>query len=102
MAFGLAVPAVFGRVEGEGLFDVAAGAQPGRVVGCGDEFGAGEVEVAFAGPFGGKAQAAAEFEFGLEEVGLEPVGRGVRQRARRAPRRPPRSASACTPAVPCP
>jgi hypothetical protein len=35
------------------------------VLGRRDELGAGQVEVALAGAFDGKAQAAAEFELGL-------------------------------------
>ncbi|MFE4869909.1 hypothetical protein [Streptomyces sp. NPDC056682] len=68
-----AVPAAFGGVVGEGLLDFTSGSQPRRVLGCRDELRAGQVEVALARAFGGKAKAAAEFEFGLEEVGLEPA-----------------------------
>lgn len=52
MAFDLAVPTARGGIKGEGLFDLAAGPQPRGVLGCGDELGAGQVEVALAGAFG--------------------------------------------------
>lgn len=58
------------------LLDFAPGAEPWRVLGRRDELRASQVEVALAGAFGWKAQAAAEFEFGLEEIGLQPVDRG--------------------------
>ncbi|MGY4919465.1 hypothetical protein ACWD9K_30360 [Streptomyces sp. 900116325] len=62
MPFHLAVPAAFGGVVSEGLLDLTSSPQPRGVLGCGDELGAGQVEVAFAWAFGGEAQAPAEFE----------------------------------------
>src|SRR6185312_1179644 len=50
LAFDLAVPAAFGGVDGERFLDLAAGAEPGRVLGRGDELSAGQVEVTLARP----------------------------------------------------
>ena len=58
VAFDLAVPSTGSGVEGDGLLDLAAGAEPGRVLGRGDELGAGQVEVALARPLGGQAEAS--------------------------------------------
>lgn len=71
--FDLARPAAFDGVLGELLFTSEPGPQARGVLARGEELRAAEVEVALAGPFGGCPQAVAEFEFGLEEVGLEPV-----------------------------
>ena len=49
VAFDFAVPAVFGGVVCEVVFQSVSGPQPWGVGGCGDELGAGEVEVALAG-----------------------------------------------------
>jgi hypothetical protein len=60
------------------LLDGEAGAEVRLVLAGGDELGAGQDQVAFTGPFLGQTQAVPEFEFGLEEVGLQPVdGIGV-------------------------
>ena len=72
VSFGLTVPAAGDGVSYQGSLGVQALSQPRCVVTGGQELGAGEHEVAFAGPFGGGAEAVAEFEFGLEEVGLQP------------------------------
>jgi hypothetical protein len=69
----LAGPAALVGVLDELLFDVESGSQPRGVLAGGDELGAGQVEVALAWAFGRETQAVAEFEFGFEEVGLEPV-----------------------------
>lgn len=78
MSFDLALPAAPSGVVDELLLDGEARAQPGCVVAGGEELRAGQHEIAFARSLGGCAQAVAEFEFGLEEVGLQPVhGVGV-------------------------
>ncbi len=76
MAFDLALPAAGGGVVDELLFDGEAGSKSGGVVAGGEELRTGEHEVAFARAFDGCAQAVAEFEFGLEEVSLQP-GHGL-------------------------
>jgi hypothetical protein len=81
VAFGLAGPAALAGVLDELLLDVQPGPEPWGVLGGGDELGAGQVEVALAWALGGQAQAVAEFELGLEEVGLEPVDRLIGQDA---------------------
>jgi hypothetical protein len=65
--------AAFFGVAGQLALDLQALAQARRVLGGRDELGAGQVEVAFARAFPGQAQAVTEFEFGLVEVGLDPV-----------------------------
>jgi hypothetical protein len=49
------VPATLGGVTSEGLLDLTSGPQPWGVVGCGDQLGAGQVEVALARPLGRQA-----------------------------------------------
>jgi hypothetical protein len=71
--FDFAGPAALVGVLDELVFNLQTGSQSWGVVGGGDELGAGQVEVAFAGAFGRQAQAVAELEFGLEEVALQPV-----------------------------
>jgi hypothetical protein len=73
MAVDFALPASLSGVVGELGLDAEAFAEPRGVLGGGDELGAGQVEVAFARAFLGQAQAVAEFQLGLVEVGLEPV-----------------------------
>jgi hypothetical protein len=51
--FDFAGPAAFVGVLDELLFDLQAGPEPWGVVRGGDELGAGQVEVALAGAFGG-------------------------------------------------
>ncbi|MFI2354571.1 hypothetical protein ACH5AG_07775 [Streptomyces anulatus] len=75
VALDLAVPPAGFSVGYQLLFSAESFAQSWSVLGCGDELRAGQVEVALAGPLLGQAQAAAEFEFGLVEVGLQPVQR---------------------------
>jgi len=55
------------------------GAQSGRVPGSGEELAAAQVEVALAGALLRQAQAAAQFELGFEEIGLQPVDVGWRE-----------------------
>jgi hypothetical protein len=71
--FGLAGPAVLAGVVDELLLDLQPGSQPWGVLAGGDELGAGQVEVAFTRALGRQAQAVAELELGLEEIGLQPV-----------------------------
>ncbi|MFC4016274.1 hypothetical protein ACFOY2_54345 [Nonomuraea purpurea] len=73
VSFDLAGPTALVGVLDELVLDFQPGVEPWRVVRGGDELGAGQVEVTLAGPLGGKAEAATELEFGLEEVALEPV-----------------------------
>jgi Phage integrase family len=75
VAVGLAVPAAFLGVAGQLALDLQTLAQARRVLGSGDELGAGQVEVAFARAFPGQAQAVAEFQFGLA---LLPIYAGLR------------------------
>lgn len=72
VALDLALPAAGGGVVDELLFDVETGAEARRVVAGGEELRAGQHQVALARPFGWGAQAVAEFELGLEEIGLQP------------------------------
>ncbi len=72
VAFDLTVPSAAGRIVDELLFDSKACLEPWCVVPGGQELGTGEHEVALARPFRRCAQAVAEFEFGLEKVGLQP------------------------------
>lgn len=64
-------PSSRGGVVDELLLDLKACAQPGCVVAGGEELRAGQHEVALARTLGRGAQAVAEFELGLEEVGLQ-------------------------------
>lgn len=73
LSFGLAGSAAFDGVLGELLLAGEPGPQARWALAGGEELRAAEVEIALAGPFGGCSQAVAEFEFGLEEVRLEPV-----------------------------
>jgi hypothetical protein len=73
VSFDFAVPASSPGVGDELVFGAQALSDAGGAVAGGDEFGAGEHEVAFAGSLGWEAQAVPEFEFGFQEVGLEPV-----------------------------
>ncbi|WP_171075125.1 hypothetical protein [Nonomuraea basaltis] len=75
VSFDLASPAPFAGVLDQLLFHLQPGPQAWGVVGRGDELGAGQVEVAFARTFAGQTQAVTEFQFGLEEVALQPVDR---------------------------
>jgi Domain of unknown function (DUF4158)/Tn3 transposase DDE domain len=77
VAVDLAWPASLLGVFGETQLGLAAGAESRGVLGCRDELGAGEVEVALAGAFARQAQAVSEFELGFEEVGLQPIDRGA-------------------------
>ncbi len=52
---------------------IRRGPQPRRVVARRHELRTGKHEVTLARAFLGQPQAVAEFEFGLEEVGLQPV-----------------------------
>lgn len=76
VSFDLAVPASLAGVVDELRFGGQSLLEAGGVGGGVEELRAGEDEVAFAGSFLGQAEAVAEFEFGLEEVGLQP-GHGV-------------------------
>ena len=58
VTFDLAVPAVSGSIERQLLLDLVAGAETRRVVGRGDEFRAGEVEVALTRALGREAKTA--------------------------------------------
>ena len=73
VSFDLAGPAAFNGVLGQLLLAGEPCPQAWGVLAGGEELRAAQVEVAFAGPLGREPQAVAEFEFGLEEVGLEPV-----------------------------
>jgi hypothetical protein len=75
VSFNFAWPATFADVVNEFGFAVEAFSPPRRELGCGDELGAGEVEVAFTWTFLRQAQAVSEFQFDFVEVGLEPVDR---------------------------
>lgn len=75
VAFHLAVPAALGCLCGEGALGGMPLEEPWGVGGGSDEFRAGQVEVAFAGSLEGEPEAVSELEFGLEEVGLEPLHR---------------------------
>lgn len=76
VAFDLAAPAVVGGLGRESQLGGVSLAEPGCVGRGGDEFGAGQEEVALAGAFAGKAEAVPELEFGLEEARLEPLDGG--------------------------
>jgi hypothetical protein len=75
-------PAALLGVGDELFLAVESGSEPGAVIAGGEELGTGEGEVAFAGALGGEAEAVAEFQLGLEEVGLQPATSN-QQRARR-------------------
>jgi hypothetical protein len=77
VSFDLTGPAAFGCVGDELFFGVQPFLQPGDVLRCGDELGAAQVDVALARTLLGQAQAVAELEFGLVEVGLQPVEGGL-------------------------
>ena len=66
----LAWPAACSGIVDELLLQLNARTKAGCVVAGGEELRAGQHEVAFARAFGRGAQAVAEFELGLEEVGL--------------------------------
>jgi hypothetical protein len=72
-AFDFAVPAAMGSISDECSFGREASAEAGYVVAGGEELRASQNEVAFAGTLGRWPEAVSEFEFGLEEAGLQPV-----------------------------
>ncbi len=65
-----ALPSTLLGVGDELVLAVESGSEPGGVVAGGEELRAGQHQVALARSLGRGAQAVAEFEFGLEEVGL--------------------------------
>jgi hypothetical protein len=73
VAFDFAAPAVPFGIGDQLALPADAGPQLRCVLAGGEELGAGHRKVAFARAFGGQAQSVAEFKFGLEEAGLEPV-----------------------------
>ena len=73
VALDFALPAAGLGVVGQLPLGTQPRPQSRRVLRGGDELGATEVEVAFTRAFLGQAQAAAKLQFGLIEVGLEPV-----------------------------
>ena len=73
MPLNLATPPMVRCVLDQFELTGATGAQTWRVFAGGDEFGAGQIEVAFTWTFLRQPQAVAQFELGLEEVRFDPI-----------------------------
>jgi hypothetical protein len=63
-------------IRGKREFSLSAHTQTRSVGRRGDKLCTREVQIAFARSFFRKSQTMPEFEFGLEEVALQPIDRG--------------------------